>query len=91
MGNGTVKKKRKSGWDADEDDDSSSTKHIMKPDITFFGEALASKFDEFFIQDMQREDFDLLLIIGTSLKVRRLRELQSTHTSDLDLIGGARC
>lgn len=41
----------------------------LQPDITFFGEALHSNFNEMFLEDIKREDFDLLLIIGTSLKV----------------------
>ncbi|KAI9636209.1 DHS-like NAD/FAD-binding domain-containing protein [Dioszegia hungarica] len=49
---------------------------IMKPDITFFGQALDSKFDECLFKD--REKVDLLVIIGTSLKVAPVSEV-CTH------------
>jgi NAD-dependent SIR2 family protein deacetylase len=39
-----------------------------QPDITFFGEQLADDFDNLLYQD--REEVDLLIVIGTSLKVR---------------------
>ena len=38
-----------------------------KPDITFFGEKLTNEFDRCLFED--REQVDLLLVIGTSLKV----------------------
>ncbi|KAJ3315213.1 NAD-dependent protein deacetylase sirtuin-1 [Blyttiomyces sp. JEL0837] len=40
---------------------------IMKPDIVFFGEKLPNKFDKAFKKD--RNKIDLLLVIGSSLKV----------------------
>ncbi|TFY83650.1 hypothetical protein EWM64_g372 [Hericium alpestre] len=40
---------------------------IMKPDITFFGEKLSDSFDK--LRDADRQDVDLIIIIGTSLKV----------------------
>ncbi|KAF8316812.1 SIR2-domain-containing protein [Clavulina sp. PMI_390] len=71
------KKKRKSGWEDDDDvdNDRDAVRHIMKPDITFFGEALHSNFDELFVEDIKRADFDLLLIIGTSLKVAPVADI----------------
>lgn len=48
----------------------------MQPDITFFGQALDSQFDECLFRD--REKVDLLVIIGTSLKVAPVSEVCST-------------
>lgn len=50
-------------------------KLITQPDITFFGQALDSKFDECLFKD--REKVDLLVIIGTSLKVAPVSEVCS--------------
>lgn len=44
-----------------------------QPDITFFGQALDSEFDSCLFAD--REMVDLLLIIGTSLKVAPVNEV----------------
>ena len=41
----------------------------MQPDITFFGEKLTDDFDDALKED--RDKVDLLIIIGTSLKVRQ--------------------
>ncbi|CDW57352.1 SIR2 domain containing protein [Trichuris trichiura] len=40
---------------------------VMKPDITFFGESLPAEFFHYISVDMER--LDLLLVVGTSLKV----------------------
>lgn len=40
----------------------------MKPDIVFFGEDLPGEFHERFSAD--KEEADLLIVIGSSLKVR---------------------
>ncbi|KAK5581325.1 hypothetical protein RB653_001356 [Dictyostelium firmibasis] len=53
--------------------ETSGCKGIVKPDIVFFGESLPSRFN-----DCAREDFpkcDLLLVIGTSLKVHPFASL----------------
>ena len=42
-------------------------KGVMKPDITFFGEKLPGIFDSSF--EIDRECVDLLVVIGSSLKV----------------------
>lgn len=42
-------------------------KPILKPDITFFGQPLDDAFDKCLIED--REEADLLIVIGTSLQV----------------------
>lgn len=56
-----------------EDDDSEDwrpqwhNKPLLKPDITFFGQALDDAFDKCLLTD--REEADLLIIVGTSLQV----------------------
>jgi NAD-dependent SIR2 family protein deacetylase len=42
-------------------------KPIIKPDIVFFGENLSDEFDRRLLED--REKIDLLIVIGTSLRV----------------------
>ncbi|KAG5351885.1 hypothetical protein C0989_004651 [Termitomyces sp. Mn162] len=72
------KKKAKGEWDSDDEDESDDppfTPGIMKPDITFFGEKLTDEFDNALAED--REHVDLLLIIGTSLKVSPVAEILS--------------
>lgn len=72
------KKNRKShGWDDDESEEEEPDlpdypPGIMKPDITFFGEKLTDDFDRALEED--RERVDLVLIIGTSLKVSPVAE-----------------
>ncbi|SCW01599.1 LAFE_0E03202g1_1 [Lachancea fermentati] len=46
---------------------------VLKPDITFFGEALPSKFHRFIREDVLK--CDLLICIGTSLKVAPVSEI----------------
>ncbi|KAG6809765.1 hypothetical protein H0H93_015517, partial [Arthromyces matolae] len=70
------KKKAKGEWDSNDEDESDGPAYppgIMKPDITFFGEKLADEFDNSLAED--RERVDLLLIIGTSLKVSPVAEI----------------
>ncbi|KAJ1951210.1 NAD-dependent histone deacetylase sir2 [Linderina pennispora] len=45
----------------------------MKPDITFFGEKLPDAFDEALLAD--REKVDLLLVMGSSLKVAPVSDI----------------
>ncbi|KAJ1661220.1 NAD-dependent histone deacetylase sir2, partial [Coemansia sp. RSA 25] len=62
--------------DSDDDDDDAdygSVQGIMKPDITFFGEMLPDKFDEALLLD--RENVDLLLVMGSSLKVAPVSDI----------------
>ncbi|OBZ74073.1 NAD-dependent protein deacetylase hst1 [Grifola frondosa] len=68
-------KKRKSGWDSDQSDEPDRPNYppgIMKPDITFFGEKLDDVFDRSLLAD--RQVVDLLIVIGTSLKVSPVSE-----------------
>ncbi|KZT59502.1 SIR2-domain-containing protein [Calocera cornea HHB12733] len=53
--------------------DEDEYKSILKPDITFFGEKLNDKFDKALFED--REEVDLLLVIGTSLTVAPVSEI----------------
>ena len=77
-----AKGKVKATWDGEsesgsneEDEWGGAEPGIMKPDITFFGQALDSQFDECLFRD--REEVDLLVIIGTSLKVAPVSEVLS--------------
>jgi len=45
-----------------------TTHPIMKPDIVFFGEGMPDEFHRSMTQD--KEDCDLIIVIGSSLKVR---------------------
>ncbi|KAI0831989.1 DHS-like NAD/FAD-binding domain-containing protein [Trametes gibbosa] len=68
-------KKRKDGWDSDQSDEPDVPAYppgIMKPDITFFGEKLDDVFERSLLED--RREVDLLIIIGTSLKVSPVSE-----------------
>ncbi|KAF9077935.1 DHS-like NAD/FAD-binding domain-containing protein [Rhodocollybia butyracea] len=72
------KKKAKGEWDSDCEDESDGPSYppgIMKPDITFFGEKLTDDFDRSLEED--RENVDLLLVIGTSLKVAPVADILS--------------
>ncbi|KAJ7091347.1 SIR2-domain-containing protein [Mycena belliarum] len=69
-------KKAKGVWDSDEEDESDDPSYppgIMKPDITFFGEKLADRFGDLLSQD--RNEVDLLLVVGTSLKVSPVADI----------------
>ncbi|OJJ49381.1 hypothetical protein ASPZODRAFT_129829 [Penicilliopsis zonata CBS 506.65] len=72
-----VHKKRKNN---DQDDSSSDedydipTPGVMKPDITFFGEDLPDEFGRRLIEH-DRERVDLVIVIGTSLKVAPVAEV----------------
>jgi len=55
-----------------------------KPDITFFGEKLSDEFDHRLAED--RFKVDLLLVIGTSLKVSPVAEILCEYLCLLFLI-----
>ncbi|KAJ7224284.1 SIR2-domain-containing protein [Mycena pura] len=70
------KKKAKDVWDSEDEDESDGPTYplgIMKPDITFFGEKLTDHFDHSLAAD--RNEVDLLLVIGTSLKVAPVADI----------------
>lgn len=53
-----------------------TSRGIMKPDIVFFGEGLPEDFYEAMSED--KEKCDLLLVIGSSLKVRPVALIPSS-------------
>lgn len=104
---GTEKKPRRRPGDYDSASDSEfdmpSKGGIMKPDITFFGEALPDEFSRRLV-DHDRFKTDLVVVIGTSLKVAPVSELVpflhphipqiyisrtpvNHHNFDVDLLG----
>lgn len=54
-------------------DDENTPQPILKPDIVFFGENLPDEFDRLIEQD--REEADLMIVIGSSLKVAPVADL----------------
>ncbi|KAF7309793.1 Deacetylase sirtuin-type domain-containing protein [Mycena indigotica] len=74
-----AKKKRKTStpWDSGDDDEENDhpayPPWVMKPNITFFGEKLGDNFDQSLAAD--REQVDLLLVVGTSLKVAPVADI----------------
>ncbi|BGP33143.1 NAD-dependent histone deacetylase sir2 [Rhodotorula toruloides] len=81
------KKKRKVGreeWEGSEGSEEEDSgegrsewegKALIKPDIVFFGEALSDEFDHRLLED--REEVDLLIVMGTSLRVSPVAQLPS--------------
>ncbi|TFY72441.1 hypothetical protein EVG20_g558 [Dentipellis fragilis] len=65
--------KRRNNDDEDEEDEPPFPPGIMKPDITFFGEKLTDDFDYALAKD--RQSVDLILVIGTSLKVSPVSDI----------------
>ncbi|BGP41156.1 NAD-dependent histone deacetylase sir2 [Rhodotorula kratochvilovae] len=61
--------------DADEGRSEWEGKALVKPDIVFFGEALSDEFDHRLLED--REEVDLLIVMGTSLRVSPVAQLPS--------------
>ncbi|KAL9080053.1 MAG: hypothetical protein Q9157_001137 [Trypethelium eluteriae] len=71
------KKRKKSRDDSDDDDDGRydiPEPGVMKPDITFFGEPLPNMFFDRITQH-DLEKVDLVLVIGTSMKVAPVSEI----------------
>ncbi|KAL8898545.1 MAG: hypothetical protein Q9207_006642 [Kuettlingeria erythrocarpa] len=69
------KKKRQSYEDSTDDEDYDiAVAGVMKPDITFFGEDLPETFHDRLVQH-DRALVDLVLVIGTSLKVAPVSEV----------------
>ncbi|EQL02749.1 NAD-dependent histone deacetylase [Ophiocordyceps sinensis CO18] len=68
--------------DDDDDDDDDDGRYdipqagVMKPDITFFGEALPDEFSRR-LTEHDRDKVDLVVVIGTSLKVTPVSEIVS--------------
>ncbi|KAF9559068.1 NAD-dependent histone deacetylase sir2 [Mortierella alpina] len=59
--------------DSDDNDDNDPNRALMKPDIVFFGEKLPPLFDQSLKED--REKVDLLIVIGSSLKVAPVSDI----------------
>ncbi|KAI1500895.1 NAD-dependent histone deacetylase SIR2 [Biscogniauxia marginata] len=76
--NSTSRKSRK--YNDDDDDDDSDDRYdipaagVMKPDITFFGETLPDEFTKRLVKH-DRDAVDLVVVIGTSLKVAPVSEV----------------
>lgn len=69
------RRSRYSSNDSDDDGDYDiPDAGIMKPDITFFGEALPDKFHSRLVKH-DRDQVDLVIVIGTSLKVAPVSEV----------------
>ncbi|KXT12480.1 hypothetical protein AC579_7361 [Pseudocercospora musae] len=66
-------KSKRPSADSDSDDDLPEP-GVMKPDITFFGEQLPEDFFTRFT-DIDAKDTDLVIVIGTSLKVAPVSEM----------------
>jgi NAD-dependent histone deacetylase SIR2 len=102
--NGQDKKKRRNDYSSDDDSDYDIPEAgVMKPDITFFGEALPDKFSQR-LTNHDKDKVDLVIVIGTSLKVAPVSEVvpylpahvpqiyiskkEVTHVNfDIDLLG----
>jgi NAD+-dependent protein deacetylase SIR2 len=76
--NGVDKKRQRrfggSSGSSSDDDDNIPQPGVMKPDITFFGEALPDTFSER-LTNHDRDLVDLVIVIGTSLKVAPVSEV----------------
>ncbi|KAI1422545.1 DHS-like NAD/FAD-binding domain-containing protein [Xylaria sp. FL1777] len=74
------KKSRRNFDDFDDDDDDDDSAYdipqagVMKPDITFFGEPLPDEFSKRLVKH-DRNLVDLVIVIGTSLKVAPVSEV----------------
>ncbi|KAG5970348.1 hypothetical protein E4U55_001727 [Claviceps digitariae] len=62
--------------DDDDSDDDVPQAGVMKPDITFFGEDLPDEFSRR-LTEHDRDKVDLVIVIGTSLKVTPVSEIVS--------------
>ncbi|GAB1203983.1 hypothetical protein APSETT445_002631 [Aspergillus pseudonomiae] len=73
--NGTHKSRNSDGDESSEEEDYElPTPGVMKPDITFFGEDLPDEFGQRLIRH-DRDKVDLVIVIGTSLKVAPVAEV----------------
>lgn len=76
---GRPRRQKRNGSSDDDDDDADSDFNpgrggVMKPDITFFGEALPDEFSRR-LTEHDRDKADLVVVIGTSLKVAPVSEV----------------
>ncbi|KAF2131521.1 SIR2-domain-containing protein [Dothidotthia symphoricarpi CBS 119687] len=83
---GASRKKRSSGEDSESDGAFDIPQPgIMKPDITFFGEALPSNFFDR-LKDEDRDKADLVIVMGTSMKVAPVSEIPNFLPRDVPQI-----
>lgn len=85
----TGNKRKRQEWEDDDDasdisSTSVATKGIFRPDIVFYGEKVSRKFWPRFDQD--KRTVDLVLIIGTSLKVEPVKNILSMIPADVPQI-----
>lgn len=81
-------KKRRGPGDDDSDSDGAydiPQPGIMKPDITFFGEALPNDFFDR-LKEQDREKVDLVIVMGTSMKVAPVSEIPNFLPRDIPQI-----
>jgi len=57
---------------------------IVKPDIVFFGQSLPEEFHH--QMQLDKDECDLLIVIGSSLKVQPVALIPSTHLPLLSVI-----
>jgi len=81
--NGLDKKKRRGSSDEDDDTEYNLPEAgVMKPDITFFGEALPDRFSDR-LTGHDRDLVDLVIVMGTSLKVAPVSEVVPYLPADI--------
>lgn len=85
--NGSGSRKKRS---SDEDSDSDGAYDlpqpgIMKPDITFFGEQLPNDFFDR-LKDIDKDKVDLVIVMGTSMKVAPVSEIPNFLSRDVPQI-----
>jgi NAD-dependent histone deacetylase SIR2 len=72
---GSSKPRKKGDLDDDDsEDDDIPQAGVMKPDITFFGESLPDLFYDT-LNNVDRDAVDLIIVIGTSMKVAPVSEI----------------
>ncbi|KAH8697533.1 putative histone deacetylase SIR2 [Talaromyces proteolyticus] len=80
--NGSHINRKKDADDSDDDDYDIPTPGVMKPDITFFGEDLPDEFGRRLVHE-DRERTDLVIVIGTSMKVAPVADVPSIIPNDI--------
>lgn len=71
------KRKKSSGpYGSDSEDEGNEASYgVLKPDITFFGESLPPRFDKMLFDEGDAHNCDLIICIGTSLRVSPVSEI----------------
>jgi NAD-dependent histone deacetylase SIR2 len=85
--NGNPSRKKRTSEDDSESDGAFDIPQpgIMKPDITFFGEALPSNFFDR-LKDVDKDKVDLVIVMGTSMKVAPVSEIPNFLPRDVPQI-----